>query len=67
VPRGPKAVLETTLEKSAPASALPGCNSMATMSTTDDAMKSMYKIVINLRTTPNLSIVINNPGEALSL
>lgn len=28
VPRGPKAVLETELENSAPASALPGCKSM---------------------------------------
>jgi hypothetical protein len=26
VPRGPKAVLDTELEKRAPASALPGCN-----------------------------------------
>jgi hypothetical protein len=29
VPRGPKAVLETLLVKSAPASALPGCNRTA--------------------------------------
>ena len=33
VPRGPKAVLETLLVKRAPASALPGCNRMTTMST----------------------------------
>jgi hypothetical protein len=30
VPRGPKAVLETLLEKSAPASALPGCRRITT-------------------------------------
>ena len=47
VPRGPKAVLETLLEKSAPASALPGCKSTATMSTTHDSKKRMYKIVVN--------------------
>ena len=41
VPRGPKAVLETLLEKSAPASALPGCKSTATMSTMHEITKSM--------------------------
>jgi len=30
VPRGPKAVLETVFEKSAPASALPGCSRITT-------------------------------------
>lgn len=38
VPRGPKAVLERLLEKRAPASALPGCNRMLTMSTTQERM-----------------------------
>lgn len=33
VPRGPKAVLETELVKSAPASAFPGCNSTEAIST----------------------------------
>jgi len=47
VPRGPKAVLETLLEKSAPASALPGCKSTATMSTMHDRINSMYKAVVN--------------------
>lgn len=47
VPRGPNAVLETLLEKSAPASALPGCRSTATMSTMHDRMKSMYRTLIN--------------------
>jgi hypothetical protein len=47
VPRGPNAVLETLLEKSAPASALPGCSSTATMSTMQDKMKSMYRTLIN--------------------
>jgi hypothetical protein len=41
VPRGPKAVLETLLEKSAPASALPGCKSTETISTMHDRIKSM--------------------------
>ena len=31
VPRGPNAVLDTELENSAPASALPGCNNTATI------------------------------------
>ena len=31
VPRGPKAVLESVLEKSAPASALPGCSNTTTI------------------------------------
>jgi hypothetical protein len=30
VPRGPKAVLESVFEKSAPASALPGCSRITT-------------------------------------
>ena len=47
VPRGPNAVLETLLEKSAPASALPGCKSTATMSTTHEIKNRMYKIVVN--------------------
>jgi hypothetical protein len=44
VPRGPKAVLETLLEKSAPASALPGCKSTATTSTIHDRINNPYKI-----------------------
>jgi hypothetical protein len=47
VPRGPKAVLEMLLEKSAPASALPGCKSTETISTIHDKIKSMYKTVVN--------------------
>lgn len=47
VPRGPKAVLEMLLEKSAPASALPGCKSTATMSTIHDRTNKMYKRLIN--------------------
>ena len=31
VPRGPNAVLESVLEKSAPASALPGCSNITTI------------------------------------
>jgi hypothetical protein len=41
VPRGPKAVLDMLLEKSAPASALPGCKSTETISTMQDRIKSM--------------------------
>ena len=33
VPRGPKAVLDRVLEKSAPASALPGCSRITTIKT----------------------------------
>jgi len=33
VPRGPNAVLDTELEKSAPASALPGCNKIVSTRT----------------------------------
>jgi hypothetical protein len=47
VPRGPKAVLETLLEKSAPASALPGCKSTETIITMQAKTKSMYKTVVN--------------------
>ena len=47
VPRGPKAVLEMLLEKSAPASALPGCKSTVTISTMHERIKSMYRAVIN--------------------
>lgn len=47
VPRGPKAVLEILLEKSAPASDLPGCKSTVTMSTMHDKIKSMYKTLVN--------------------
>ena len=43
VPRGPKAVLETLLEKSAPASALPGCSNTVTTRTTQARMNSPYK------------------------
>ncbi len=43
VPRGPNAVLDKLLENSAPASALPGCNRMTTIKTTQDSMKSPYK------------------------
>ena len=34
VPRGPNAVLETELEKRAPASAFPGCNKIVSTRTT---------------------------------
>ena len=38
VPRGPKAVLERLLEKSAPASAFPGCKRILTIKTMQDSM-----------------------------
>ena len=40
VPRGPKAVLESELEKSAPASALPGCSRITTTRMMHDRMNS---------------------------
>ena len=40
VPRGPNAVLETELEKSAPASDLPGCNKITRIRITHDRIKS---------------------------
>jgi hypothetical protein len=46
VPRGPKAVLERLLEKSAPASALPGCNRMLTINTTQESMNKPYRIYV---------------------
>ena len=42
VPRGPNAVLETLLEKSAPASALPGCSSTVTTKTIHERINSPY-------------------------
>jgi hypothetical protein len=47
VPRGPKAVLETLLEKSAPASDFPGCSNTDTTITMQDKIKSAYIIVAN--------------------
>src|SRR5262249_3026584 len=44
VPRGPNAVLERLLEKSAPASALPGCKRMLTIRTMQDRMNKPYKM-----------------------
>jgi hypothetical protein len=43
VPRGPNAVLERLLENKAPASDLPGCSSMETISMTQDSMNNPYK------------------------
>ena len=40
VPRGPKAVLESELEKSAPASALPGCSKITTTRIMHERMNS---------------------------
>jgi hypothetical protein len=47
VPRAPKAVVETELAKSAPASALPGCNSTDTINTTQDSRNKANKIEAN--------------------
>ena len=41
VPRGPNAVLESVLEKSAPASALPGCSKITTIKIRHDKIKSV--------------------------
>jgi len=40
VPRGPNAVLETELENSAPASALPGCNKIVSTRTTHERINN---------------------------
>ena len=40
VPRGPNAVLESVFEKSAPASALPGCSRITTIRITHERMNS---------------------------
>ena len=55
VPLGPNAVLERLLEKSAPASALPGCNRIVTIRTTQLRMKSPYKIYVTKSGTPRES------------
>jgi hypothetical protein len=44
VPRGPNAVLEILLVKSAPASALPGCSKTVTTSTRQETKNKPYKI-----------------------
>jgi hypothetical protein len=44
VPRGPKAVLETLLEKRSPAPDLPGCNKITTTSTRHASMNNPYKV-----------------------
>ena len=41
VPRGPKAVLDRVLEKSAPASALPGCSRITTIRTIHERIKRL--------------------------
>jgi hypothetical protein len=41
VPRGPKAVLDSVLEKSAPASALPGCSRITTIKIRAAKIKSV--------------------------
>ena len=47
VPRGPNAVLETLLLKSAPASDFPGCNRIAITRTMQAKMKNPYKTYTN--------------------
>jgi len=44
VPRGPNAVLERLLEKSAPASDFPGCSNTTTISTAQARINSPYKM-----------------------
>jgi hypothetical protein len=54
VPRGPNAVLERLLEKSAPASALPGWSRMTTTSTRQARMNNPYKIYANKIRLPSI-------------
>jgi hypothetical protein len=49
VPRGPKAVLETLLVKSAPASDLPGCSSTEAIKTTH-AIKNIINKIVCIKT-----------------
>lgn len=58
VPRGPKAVLEILLVKSAPASALPGCNKIVPTKTMQEIKNNAYKKITIL-----LLFVIDNSGE----
>lgn len=44
VPRGPKAVLETLLEKRSPAPDLPGCSNTTTTRTTQAKINKPYKM-----------------------
>ncbi|HEV2884784.1 MAG TPA: hypothetical protein VGW36_08000 [Pyrinomonadaceae bacterium] len=44
VPRGPKAVLETLLEKRSPALDLPGCSKMTTTRTIQANINNPYKV-----------------------
>lgn len=44
VPRGPKAVLDTLLEKRSPAPDLPGCSKTTTTSTIQDKINNVYKV-----------------------
>lgn len=44
VPRGPKAVLDTLLVNRAPASALPGCSRITTISTAQERINNAYKM-----------------------
>jgi hypothetical protein len=48
VPLGPKAVLDTLLEKSAPASDFPGWSKTKTISTTQERINSPYKMYVNI-------------------
>jgi uncharacterized membrane protein len=62
VPRGPKAVLEILLVKSAPASAFPGCNKTVAIKTMHETKNIMYNSVTNI-----LLFVIYYFGEAFSV
>ena len=48
VPRAPKAVLEILLVKSAPASALPGCNNTVATNTRQETKNKPYRKVTNI-------------------
>jgi hypothetical protein len=63
VPRGPKAVLETLLVNRAPASALPGCSRMTTISTAQERINNPYKIYAN---KPILLRAVNSEPETVT-
>jgi hypothetical protein len=62
VPRGPKAVLEMLLVKSAPASALPGCNKIVATKTMQEIKNKTYNKVTNI-----FLLIINYFCKALGI
>ncbi len=62
VPRGPNAVLEILLVKSAPASDFPGCSKIVATSTRQERKNNMYNKVTNI-----FLFVIHDFGKTFSI